>query len=381
MKFKTVSVTLKFFFLLLTTILYVSCQNEKSPDSLLATIKENESNNVMTSYEYTTHWDNRFNKSEFRDTSSITIERSQENIHGFVFSASGQNYGQYFDGVDGKMIDHQNRQVIAEDRKVLATDSTAYTYNMSFMATPGHFKDIDSTYQYSDSLIDGRQVGVFTSIDSEDSDSVKVISVSAYVVDRQTAKPLMVINTSIKATDTLQVITHYFQEVVYSNNSIDFDKIKATTLELGYPEISSNQAMEDMASKQLKIGSKAVEKTYQDVNGKQVNIYGRSGRKSVIMFSFIGCGGCEYAMKEMKNKNYQFRDNIDFYYSSPQDKSKVLKEYLLRKDFNGIGFGKESNMNEEFQAFSFPTFFILDVDGKVTQRYSGYTEDVEKEIF
>ncbi len=30
------------------------------------------------------------------------------------------------------------------------------------------------------------------------------------------------------------------------------------------------------------------------------------------MFSFIGCGGCEYVVRELKNANYKIWEGLDF---------------------------------------------------------------------
>ena len=99
------------------------------------------------------------------------------------------------------------------------------------------------------------------------------------------------------------------------------------------------------------------------------------------MFSFIGCGGCEYAMREMKNKDFAIRDGLELMYSSPVDKSVALPRYFKKKTFPFVGFGEEGLMNENFNVASFPTFVLINEEGSVERVMRGYDEEVEQILF
>lgn len=132
---------------------------------------------------------------------------------------------------------------------------------------------------------------------------------------------------------------------------------------------------------QVAPGDRLLTPHYVDVNDERVALYGKPGRETLIMFSFIGCGGCEYAMREMSKNGYRIRKGLDFYYSSPLDKRTTLQTYLEKKGFPLGAFSKESQMNEDFPVYAFPTFVLLDSDGVVKQVASGYDEEVAEMIF
>lgn len=110
-------------------------------------------------------------------------------------------------------------------------------------------------------------------------------------------------------------------------------------------------------------------------------LYGDPGRETVAMFSFIGCGGCEYAMREMKKEQFKARDGMSLYYSSPVNPNTAVKAYLGKKGFPFTAFSKESNMNEDFGVDFFPTFVRIDADGRVAEVVSGYDDNVRALLF
>lgn len=367
--------------LVFVIIIGLSCTEKEPSSNILDMTKEKITNNRLATYNYESFWDNRFNDSEFRDTNYIELERSKENLHGLVFHISDSSYVDFFDGVNQREVDHSKGIVINHDSEKIALDSTYFMFRMNLMAKPSHFLDIDSTYASKDSIIEGKEVVIFTSFKEEDYDSEIFKTVSSYMIDKSSYKPWMIKTTTIKEKDTSQVLTHYFQNLKFSNNSIDFSKLQSHVQELGYAEITSNQMQAEYQEKQIQIGSKVPIDNYENILGEETKICGRSGKRTVLMFSFIGCGGCKYAMKEMKKKNFEYNEDIDFYYSSPVDKNAALEEYLSKQGFDGIGFGKESKMNESFNAYSFPTFFIIDSSGTLTNVYHGYSDGFEDEIF
>lgn len=376
-KYKTVGSL----FLFVIISLGLSCGVQPSHSDILNQAKQKIKDNKHASYTYESIWNNKYNDSEFRDTNYIELEQSNNNRHGLVYYTSSKSRVDFFDGSTQKEIDHKRERIINHDADVIASDSTYFTYRMNLMAQPTHFLKIDSTYKSKDSIIEGNSVVIYSTFEDEVYESKKIRKISSYVIDKNTSEPWIIKTTGIMEKDTTQILTHYFQDISLSNKSIDFDKVQQFVPELGYAEITPTDMMNEMAGKQIHIGAKIQKNKYENMLEEETTLFGRPGKKTVLMLSFIGCGGCEYAMKEMKKKNFEFKDDIDFYYSSPSDKSAILKTYLPKKGFEGIGFGKESNMNETFNAFSFPTFFVIDSSGTIADVYHGYRDGFEDVIF
>ena len=128
-------------------------------------------------------------------------------------------------------------------------------------------------------------------------------------------------------------------------------------------------------------GQKIPTQTYTDIAGKAIPLYGTPNQQTLIMFSFIGCAGCEVAMRKMKQKNYALKENIQLYYSSPQDSTAALLAYLQKKEFPFTGFAEESLMQEDFEVIMFPTFALIDSEGIVQKVAMGYNEEIESLLF
>lgn len=370
-----------FLALVFTLLICFSCSQEESSYSILDKTKEKINSHGSVSYNYRSFWDNKFNDSENRDTNYVELEKLNDDLHVLKYHVSNSNRINYFDGDIEKEIYHDQSRIVNHDPEVIASDSAYFHHRTNLMAQPSHFLDIDSSYTTKDSLIKGRSTVLFTTSEESISDSKKIQYIETYAIDKDSYEPWIIEATSIVNEDTVQIITHYFQDIEYSNTPIDFEKARSYIQELGYAEIAANDRDNEMYEKQLETGHKILGNTYVNMLGDETTIFGKQDKRTVMMFSFIGCGGCEYAMKEMGKKNYEFNRGLDFYYSSPTDKSSVLAEYLPKKGFNGIGFSKDSKMNEQFMAYHFPTFFIIDSSGTVTDIYHGYNDEFEAEIF
>jgi|GEM_PF-4690847 len=358
-----------------------SCIQDESVSETLFHTQEKIKKNEHISYNYESFWENKFNDSEHRDTNYIELEKLHGNMHEFKFHTSSPSYINYFDGITEKEVIPEESRIINHDPKEIAVDSSYFQHRMNFMALPNHFLDIDSSYTSKDTIIENRRVVLFQKYKEEIFDSANIKLISSYAIDKNSNTPWLIKTTAIKDRDTTQIITHYFQDIEFSNKSIDFAQIKNSVSELGYAEIAANQLEMEMEMEQIQVDSKIPTNGYINMYGETSSIFGNPNRKTVMMFSFIGCGGCEYAMKEMKKKNFAFKNDIDFYYSSPLDKSDILKQYLEEKGFIGMGFGKESKMNDHFNANLYPTFFIINSSGSVTDIYRGYRNGFEDEIF
>lgn len=127
----------------------------------------------------------------------------------------------------------------------------------------------------------------------------------------------------------------------------------------------------------IEIGQKINQNSFIDVHGNSLEIT-NTNRTSIIMFSFIGCAGCEVALKNMEKRHFSFKNDIDFYYSSPVDRSSVLQKYLSKKNYMFNAFGKESKMNNYFKIYDYPTYVILDGEGMVEEIELDYDEIIRK---
>ena len=211
------------------------------------------------------------------------------------------------------------------------------------------------------------------------SDTSKTITRDRYFyVDADRRLPERVLTCSTLDGDTLQVLDYRFTAFGFDKEPFDLRRVDTTSWS-AFTEMSIHDLEDDRRQSQIAKGDRLEQSVHNDLNGNPIRLFGRQDRQTLIMFSFIGCGGCEYVVRELKNANYKIREGLDFYYSSPVDSRGALKSYLEKKAFPFIAFSAESGMNEAFSIYAYPTFVLLEPDGKVAGIWTGF-EDAVKEI-
>ena len=370
--------------LLMLMLLSMGCATDRS-DTHLSTLEKGREGLEMAkafTYSYSSDWDNRFNESTWSTKVDIAYSRLHNSDHGYGLSAklSGQEY--IYDGQIFTEVDHNERRIVKYPRNEVATDSNYFENTTFFGVNPFTLQKINPLTTGRDTMVNGQRMVVFVETEAVQSvaDSTKtVFTETQYVLEKRSGNLKAVQTTTMIETDTVQIIHHALNDLVFCDTPTLFTVDSVGTL--GYSEASSEDLDNEMALQQAGIGHKLEETEFVNTNGTMERIAGTPGRTSIVMFSFIGCGGCEYAMKEMSRNDYKFRGNIDFYYSSPIDQSDVLKRYLGKKEYSGIAFGKESGMNEAFSAYTFPTFFVIDDRGVVMDVQWGYGDEIREVLF
>ncbi|MEM6964201.1 MAG: hypothetical protein AAF573_05500 [Bacteroidota bacterium] len=360
------------------------CQNIDTPQSnSLAKAKAKLEQATSIHYDYQSIWDNRFNETSL-DFDSIQVIYSEvdSSIWGYGFYAKKGNYEFVFDGVNCFEIDHAEETIIFNDREEIQADSTYFESTMFFAINPLDLLEVDSLQSISQAFIKGQKMEVYQTrvIEYGDDDNRKIQRDDYYFIDPTKNELHQIKGVSIVNEDTVQIIDHHFTNYIFADTSFDFtqlDNAKTITYQAQW----ENDYEQARLEKQVKVGTQLAQQTYVDIENQAIELYGNSARQSLIMFSFIGCGGCEVAMRDFIKREYKIKSDIDLMYSSPVDKQSTLKKYLTKQEFPFKGFAKESKMNEDFSIFMFPTFVLVDSGGKVKEVIEGYDETTKELLF
>jgi hypothetical protein len=374
----------KIIILLVFIFAFSACADEPSEPKTIADTKALILSNKSVEYDYISTWDNRFNDTDLYDTTFVQKQLTPNNIHGFQFYAGAKDFESFYDGKRSLQVNHNERMLIATDDAELQSDSSYFQYKMAFLAQPSDFLAIDSTFTQSDTVIATSMYHLYSKATvSESTDGLPFTREELFMVDQVTGYPFQIKTTSIKGlADTTQIITNSFENLVFSNDEINFRFDENISRELGYPEVSSSDLAKANRNKEQQIGDKVNRAVYRSIDGKEIDIIpSKEGEKTVLMFSFIGCGGCEWAIKEMKAKSYELKEDVQLFYSSPLDKQATLIKYRDKKNFPFSTFAKDSEMDLEFNTYRYPTFFVLESDGTISDIFHGYGEYVEAILF
>lgn len=369
---------------LIFLVINVSSCNQQIPNEVIRDyVLEQIDSNVVISYRYKLHWDNRFNETKHLDSAEMTYVKMENAPHSFGFHATAYGNDYIFDGVNYKEFEHEEKTIVRHDKDEIREDAN-YFEGSSFLSMSPigllNDKEFESVFDASN---EEKRFAVFKEVTSSKSvsDDTQMVYREQFIfLDKESYVVDQIRNITIKKGDTLQILDCYFSDYKFSMESYDFSSTLDSNI-LNYREIGIEDEDTEREDGQIKVGEKLQNKIFQDVSAKDVAIFGSTKKQSLVMFSFIGCGGCEYAMHDFFEKNYKFKEDIDFYYSSPVDKSSTLKSYLIKKEFPFKAFGSESKMNESFSVFSYPTFVLIDADGIVQKVIFGYDDEVRKLVF
>lgn len=360
---------------------FFGCSNSISFEETLSNAQEKIRSSKTIRYDYQTNWDNRFNESTFSTNAKIIYSKVDSSLYGFGFYIYKNEYELVFDGINFFEIDHEEKTILFYDSEEIKMDSNYFDGLTLWAVNPLEFLSKKEFSISFDTTIENQTFYVYKTeeITTDDDNKTKQYS-KLYFVELDSSKLERIQSVAIMDGDTTQIIDHFFANSIHEDNPFDFTKIDhSETFE--YEAIKEEDEGLIQLSNQINIGDTLNTKTYLDINEEEISLFGDPENKTLIMFSFIGCRGCEIALKDMKEKGYQIKDGIKMYYSSPTDKQSVLKPYLTKKGFPFTGFSKETNMNDEFGAYFFPTFVLISPEGIVEEVYNGYDETVSNLLF
>ena len=372
----------RFLAILLLVVILFSCKKEVQPMEVLLAAKKKIKEAQALRYNYISHWDNRFNETTFRDTASLVLSQLENDstIYGVHAITRGDEY--IFSGYRYTEVLHSDSAILNTYPSVVNEHPKDVMSSTFMMNVPLDILQLERLDYFRDTIVENTSFAIFrnTTINPSVSDSNILMthhtdhyfSFDSFNYDR-------VEITSIRDIDTLQVIVTKFQDLVYEEVKYDFS-ITDRLLDLDYKMISRFAEDEEREALAVDVGEQIVYQSFDDILGEEITIT-NSNRTSVIMFSFIGCGACEIAMKKMQDQKMKFAEDVDFYYSSPVDKSEVLQKYLLKKKFGCVAFGKESKMNDHFGVYSYPTFVVLNDQGIVQRIEFGYDDNIADLLF
>jgi thiol-disulfide isomerase/thioredoxin len=131
------------------------------------------------------------------------------------------------------------------------------------------------------------------------------------------------------------------------------------------------------------IGKKAPDWTLQTADNQDISLSDLKGKVLMIQFTSVSCGPCKASIPFLKELSKEYK-NTDFDFVAIECTSKntnVLKSYMSRNDFDYKFSLSTKEVINAYSITSFPVFFILDENRKITNVLNGYAQEItDKEI-
>lgn len=131
------------------------------------------------------------------------------------------------------------------------------------------------------------------------------------------------------------------------------------------------------------IGKKAPDWTLQTEKKQDIALSDLKSKVLMIQFTSVSCGPCKASIPFLKELSKEYK-NTDFDFVAIECTSKntnVLKSYMIRNDFNYKFLLSNEEVLKKYSITSFPVFFILDNNRRITNVINGYGQGkTDKEI-
>lgn len=347
-------------------------------EEVLRSARAKVSANASYRYHYAYRWDNGY-----ADSLNIHYTRQTDTKFGFAFLAEGRDQDIFFDGTDLLHLNHHQRTATRTTATAIASRDDYFRGKLYFQATPFGLPKADEIDQAQRVILNDQQLWAYDVTTQKVSEisgrADTMVETRTYFISPE-KNVLVHFRRSVEQGGTvIQTVDVSFRDHVFAGVPYRFTAADRPVTN-GYVELSPQEVARKKQSRFITVGERLTRADYVDISGKERLLYGTAGKKSVIMFGFIGCGLCEAALRKMAAREHFTRPNLTLYYSSPVDKAGNLKQYFQRKDLPYPGFSKESHMNDNFGVAAFPTFVFIDEEGVVEAVFGGYDTAVERRI-
>lgn len=367
---------MKYFFFIISLCFLTACQPE-TPEALLARARTDIE--FARSFRYTLHeeWDNRFIGTVDTSSSREAFYRTDNPYFSHDFLGEATDYTSFLIGERSGLIIHEKRQSILRTAEETAAEfkvkersggtvgnsplyqlrlpDWAYTGDTTFTGTPAR------RYEY-------------ISYD-EVNDSTHYRTIEQLYLADEAARPLgrRMINTADGRIN--QVISY-----TYRNYAIDANGPLTYTPPAGYAEMTQTAFDKSQEAQNIAVGEPAPDFTAATIDGDTFRLSDYRGKKVLLDFSFIGCGGCELAMKVFNRPGFKLKEGMTGVYLSPMNDSGEIDKYYKDKGMPFLALPEAREAVRLYGVFSYPTFVIIDEQGVVEWVTSGFSEETMERL-
>lgn len=177
--------------------------------------------------------------------------------------------------------------------------------------------------------------------------------------------------------DVADAIGNYYTETSYSDYRFNQDHISADD----QPVPPGFHPPKAYSTPLLTVGSVAPDWTLTAANGEKVSLTQLKGKVVVIDYFFIGCYGCMLSLKPLNalHQKYQHQ-NVGLVSVTERDNKKSVAAFRIKYNINYPIYTNGADMVKAYHIESFPTFYVIDQQGKIAGTIVGYSDDFESKI-
>ncbi len=364
-------ITVKHLLPLLFLPLFFACHPE-SPEDILADVRAKTAMAQSISYELHEIWDNRFMGTADTSFSTVKLYRNEKPTWDYDYIRVADDYDSWLIGESSGLVLHDDKLTIKRTEEETVANFTGDLSNRGTISTSPEFLLSISGWTYKrDTTFAGRSTRMYTYRSYFKKADTVTYQTHEYLFINPKTKKVVGQQSVNWANERLnQVISYWYEN--YEENKLE--PLKYIT-PMGYGQTTETAYDESREKGQITVGEAAPDFTATTLDGETFTLSDYSGQRVMLNFSFIGCGGCEMAMKDFNRPGFELADEMKGVYLSYMNKPKEIRTHYKNKGMPFIAIPEAREPDRLYGIRAYPTFVIIDEEGKVEQIEVGYSKE------
>jgi peroxiredoxin len=173
-------------------------------------------------------------------------------------------------------------------------------------------------------------------------------------------------------------VSNYYSETRYFDYKFNQDHIDiaSMTIPKGF-----HLPKEQPTLPLLTLGTVAPDWTLYTAEGKKVTLAEMKGKVVLLDFFFIGCEGCMLSLKPLNDLHEKYKNqNVTMVSMTFRDSKKSISEFKKNYSIKYPIYADAAVVVKLYHVDGFPTFYLVDKQGKIANAFVGYSDDFEQKV-
>lgn len=195
-------------------------------------------------------------------------------------------------------------------------------------------------------------------------------------IDKATGLPVAILTKARTADFGKEAVDYYVQES-YFNFKIEQKNINADYFSV--PKGFKPYKRQEVAL--LTPGTLAPDWTLYNTEGKRTSLSQLKGKVILLDFFFIGCTGCMQTLAPLDKLYEKYRNkNLVILSISERDNKQLVTAFKKSQRIKNQMFPDGGNVTKLYHTTVFPTFYLIDQEGKIADVVTGYSDGFANKI-
>ncbi|KRT17506.1 hypothetical protein ASU31_02890 [Pedobacter ginsenosidimutans] len=354
-----------------------------SPDEVDAQLlqKSSQAINTKKNLSYTDIVQTKFSFQEdfYADTlSSAILPGKSEPISTGQFLLTGKNISYAFDGNRMITLHLTDSTYAVQKESVSGQDTRTLLYWAMEMQKLSKLSE-NKIVQLADTIINDIS---FANIRITVTDTVeqnqRSYNISSFIIDKENYLPVKIIRQfkglGNDGTSFGLVEIHNYSE--YKINQNKFPDLSNATIPAYFSLPVKRQPV-----KFLENGTPAPFLKAYDKKGNLLDTSFLKGKMVLINFSLIGCPHCVGAAQMLNRLQEKFKGrNLLILNIYPIDPFEAIVKFDIKEQVLSPSYTSDRSVVKSFPLDGYPSFYLIDMQGKIAQSYNGYYKALEQEL-